>query len=265
MSADATAADPVVYPESDGKPMADNTLQWDWMVKIVGELREQFVGKDVFVAGDLFWYPVKGEPKLVQAPDALVAFGRPAGYRGSYKQWEEGGVAPQVVFEVHSPSNSRDEMYAKRRFYNKHGVEEYYYLDPYENRAFGWVRIEGELEAVTPLNEYISPRLGIRFEEGKGHLKLFADDGHEFRTREERVAEIEEELCKTMLAFEEQRERANQAVAEMHEEQQRAEEEFRRAEAERERAEAEKAAKELLAAKLRELGVDPDAVLKPTG
>jgi len=168
MSADATAAEPVVYPESDGKPMADNTLQWDWMVKIVGELREQFAGKDVFVAGDLFWYPVKGEPKTVQAPDALVAFGRPAGYRGSYKQWEEGGVAPQVVFEVLSPSNTRDEMVAKRRFYNKHGVEEYYFLDPYENRAYGWVRIDGELEAVTPLNEYISPRLGIRFDRGQG-------------------------------------------------------------------------------------------------
>ncbi len=89
-----TAADAVVYPDSDGKPMADNTLQWDWMVKIVGELRELFAGQPVFVAGDLFWYPVKGDPKTVTAPDALVAFGRPTGYRGSYKQWEEGGIAP---------------------------------------------------------------------------------------------------------------------------------------------------------------------------
>ena len=39
-----------VYPESDGKPMADNTVQWEWMVLIVEELREQFVGQEVFVA-----------------------------------------------------------------------------------------------------------------------------------------------------------------------------------------------------------------------
>ncbi len=94
----------IVYPESDGKPMADNTLQWDWMVKIVGELRGLFAGQDVLVAGDLFWYPVQGNPKAVIAPDALVVFGRPPGYRGSYKQWEEGGIAPQVVFEVLSPN-----------------------------------------------------------------------------------------------------------------------------------------------------------------
>ena len=111
----ATETDTVVYPDSDGKPMADNTLQWDWMVKIVGELREVFAGQTVFVAGDLLWYPVKGDPATVAPPDALVAFGRPPGHRGSYKQWEEGGVAPQVVFEVLSPSNTRAPSSANRR------------------------------------------------------------------------------------------------------------------------------------------------------
>ena len=28
----AEVLDAVVYPESEGKPMADDTLQWDWMV-----------------------------------------------------------------------------------------------------------------------------------------------------------------------------------------------------------------------------------------
>ena len=36
MSTNAPLTPDVVYPESDGRPMADNTLQWDWMVKIVG-------------------------------------------------------------------------------------------------------------------------------------------------------------------------------------------------------------------------------------
>ena len=243
MSADPTAADAVVYPESDGKPMADNTLQWDWMVKIVGELRELFAGKEVFVAGDLFWYPVKGDPKTVQAPDALVAFGRPPGYRSSYKQWDEAGVTPQVVFGVLSPGNTRDEMAAKLKFYGRHGVEEYYLLDPYKNRVFGWVRTDGELQSVVPMSEYVSPRLGVRFEEN-GELKLFAPDGREFRTREERVEEIQEELRKTALAFEDERTRALEAIRQLTE---------------------ERAAKDALAAKLRELGIDPDAVLKPAG
>lgn len=278
-------ADEVVYPDSDGKPMADNTLQWDWMVKIVGELRELFAGHTVFVAGDLFWYPVKGDPKTVMAPDALVAFGRPPGYRGSYKQWEEGGVAPQVVFEVLSPNNTRDEMDEKLKWYEKHGVEEYYFIDPYKNQLQGWTRREGELRSVYPMAGFVSPRLGIRFDVN-GDVKLFAPDGREFRTREERVEEIQEELRKTALAFEDERERAIKAerlarqIEEAAErERERAEQAAARAEQlsartqqlaaclqqERERAKQELELKERLAAKLRELGVNPDDIQKPTG
>jgi hypothetical protein len=60
------------------------------MVTLVGGLQTLFADNpDVFVAGDLLWYPVEGDNKTGIAPDALVAFGRPQGHRGSYKQWEE--------------------------------------------------------------------------------------------------------------------------------------------------------------------------------
>src|SRR5271156_6328246 len=86
----------IEYPESDGKPMAENTLQWQWIVTIEGGIDVVFArDPNVFVAGDLFWYPVKGRNDICCAPDALVVFGRPKGYRGSYKQWEEGGIGPQ--------------------------------------------------------------------------------------------------------------------------------------------------------------------------
>jgi hypothetical protein len=32
---------------------------------------------EVFVAGDLVWYPGEGRQETCQAPDVLVAFGRP--------------------------------------------------------------------------------------------------------------------------------------------------------------------------------------------
>ena len=86
----------IVYPDSDGKPMAENTLQFRWIVTIEGGLESLFArDPQVFVAGDLLWYPVEGKPKIRTAPDAMVAFGRPKGRRGSYKQWEEGGIAPR--------------------------------------------------------------------------------------------------------------------------------------------------------------------------
>ena len=79
--------------------MAENTLQFQWIVTIKEGLEVVFRhDPNVFVAGDLLWYPVEGDNKTRAAPDAMVAFGRPKGYRGSYKQWEECGIAPPVVF-----------------------------------------------------------------------------------------------------------------------------------------------------------------------
>src|SRR5580704_1291170 len=96
----------IEYPDDDGKPLSDNTLQYEWIVTIKGGLDAVFRDDpDVFVAADLLWYPVEGDNKTRQAPDAMVAFGRPKGYRGSYMQWREGGIAPQVAFEVLSPKN----------------------------------------------------------------------------------------------------------------------------------------------------------------
>src|SRR3990172_5631721 len=105
--------------------MGDNDQQRDWIVKIIENLKALFAGRpDVYVSVDLFWYPVEGNNRIVQAPDAMVVIGRPSGQRGCYKQWEENGVAPQVVFEVLSPCNTSEEMIRKRAFYQKHGVEE---------------------------------------------------------------------------------------------------------------------------------------------
>src|SRR5215813_10090303 len=93
------AGQEIVYPESDGKPVADNTKQFRWIVTIQGGLDALFKDDlNVFVAGDLLWYSVEGRPNIRLAPDVMVVFGRPKGDRGSYQQWREDGIAPQVVF-----------------------------------------------------------------------------------------------------------------------------------------------------------------------
>jgi Uma2 family endonuclease len=115
------------YPDSDGKPMADNTLQFRWILVIEQNIDWLFAeDPDVFVAGDLLWYPVEGNNRLSMAPDTMVVFGRPKGYRGSYQQWREDNIPPQVVFEILSPSNTMREMERKLLLYHSYGVEEYY-------------------------------------------------------------------------------------------------------------------------------------------
>jgi hypothetical protein len=60
----------IVYPDSDGQPMTENTLQFEWIVTIKGGLEATFRNRpDVFVAGDLLWYPVEGEPQIRSSAD----------------------------------------------------------------------------------------------------------------------------------------------------------------------------------------------------
>jgi len=53
---------------------------------------------------------------------------------------EEEGIAPQVVFEIRSPGNTIALMTRKFRFYERHGVEEYYLYDPDTGELSGWQR-----------------------------------------------------------------------------------------------------------------------------
>jgi Uma2 family endonuclease len=238
----------VIYPESDGQPMADNTEQFTWIVKIKENLEILFASQaDVFIAGDLFWYPVQGNPNIKQAPDTMVVLGRPKGKRGSYLQWAEDNVPPQVVFEILSPGNTLKEMTKKLQFYQGYGVEEYYIYDPAKNDLNGLIRSGDSFEVIEEMNDWVSPRLGIRFQLTSDTLEIFSPAGQKFLTPVE------------MDALREQ-------------ERQRAEQERQRAEQERQRAEQERQAKEValeelakerdryheLLAKLQEQGINTE-------
>lgn len=169
--------------------MADNTVQFRWIVRLVSNLKQLLSDQVAFVAGDLLWYPiqVKVPPVPAQAPDVLVALGRPAGDRGSYKQWEEGDIAPQVVFEILSPSNSARELLVKQAFYRKYGVLEMFFYDPESYDFWGLVRIHSDEEPlpITPINfPWISPTLGIRFEMAEDGLVVFYPSGEVFQDPE---------------------------------------------------------------------------------
>jgi Uma2 family endonuclease len=250
----------VTYPESDGKPMADNTEQFYWIVLIKEGLEALFADRqDVFVAGDLLWYPPEytgpGSVGPV-APDAMVVFGRPKGRRGSYVQVREEGIAPQVVFEVLSPNNTQREMQQKLTFYETHGVEEYYLWDPEKGNLLGWQREEDRLLPVFRTSGHVSPRLGVRFELRDGQLELYGPDDKRFLS----YVELKQRAEQAEQQREHERRRAEQAEQQREHERRRAEQAEQQREHERQRAEHERQRAERMSARLRELGVDPDAV-----
>jgi Uma2 family endonuclease len=234
----------VVYPESDGQPMADNTKQWDWIATIKINLDDLFRDRpDVFVAGDLLWYPVQGRPDIRVAPDAMIAFGRPKGDRRSYLQWKEGGIAPQVVFEILSPGKRAGAMEQKRLFYEQYGVEEYYLYDPDTYELVSWLRDGEALGLVQDMQGWISHRLGIRFEPLADGLRIVRPDGRPFETFID-VARQRDEVTRQRDEVVRQRDELARERDELAR---------RRDEADRQRERAER-----LAAKLRALGLEPE-------
>lgn len=253
----ATQPRPAVeYPESDGAPIAENTLQYQWIVTITGGIEYLFADDpDVFVGADLFWYPVEGRPDIRIAPDTVVAFGRPRGHRGSYRQWEEGGVPLHVVFEVLSPSNRFGEMSRKYEFYRRHGVEEYYIFnpDPLKTELAGFVRQQDALVEVARMDGHVSPRLGVRFDlPPGGELRIVGPDGQPFLTFAELARREEAER----LRAESERERVDRERDRADRERDRADWERERADQERERAEQAAREVEVLRERLRALGED---------
>ena len=225
----------IIYPASDGQPMADNTKQFRWIVIIKENLEILFAAiADVFIAGDLFWYPVQGSLHR-QAPDVMVVFGRPKGDRGSYKQWEEENIPPQVVFEILSPGNTVTAMTKKLLFYERYGVEEYYIYDPDTVELTGLLRNDNNLEEIEQINGWVSPRLGIRFVLKEDTLEIYRADNQRFLT----PVELDQLRQQERQRAEQEHQRAEEALAQLEQEQQRY---------------------QALIERLRERGIDPEQV-----
>jgi Uma2 family endonuclease len=230
------AMKPVQYPDSDGNRMADNTRQFRYIATLKGGFDNYYRERDdVFVAGDLLWYPIEGDNKTRYAPDVMIAFGRPPGDRGSYRQWEENNQPPNVVFEVMSPGNTAKEMAQKLQSYDRLGVHEYYVYDPDRGELSGWIRKEpaGALEEIENMQGWQSPLTQVTFRLDGDHLEVTRPDGEVFLTPVEMGMALDAER-------------------------QRADEERQRAAEERQRAEASELRAAKLAERLRSLGIDPD-------
>jgi Uma2 family endonuclease len=185
---------PLIYPDSDGKPIAENTLQFEWIALLHAGFETCYADDpNVFVAADLLWYPVQGNNRLQQAPNVMVALGRPRGHRRSYLQWNENNIAPQIVIEILSPGNRLNEMARKFDFYEEYGVEEYYIYNPDTYEFSVWVREGDRLRFAEFETAFISPRSGIRFvTDFESPLRVFHRNGEPFKLYREIDAERRE-------------------------------------------------------------------------
>jgi Uma2 family endonuclease len=226
----------VFYPSSDGEPLAETSVHIDAIINAVIALRNYLDGERAIVLADQFLYYAEGFPKLRVAPDVMVVVNVPPGARDNYKVWEEGQV-PAVIFEMTSAgTKDRDEI-DKKFLYESLNVLEYWQFDPKGEWISGKLRGYRLEEGVyVPIIDSRSDVLRLRLEVDESLIAFYREDtGEKLLASGELVQALREETLARQ-----------QAEALLEQEQQRADQEQQRA--------------DRLAARLRELGEDPDLV-----
>lgn len=172
------AAPTVVYPESDGKPMAETDRHRKLIMDFILMLEDHFEDvNDVYVSGDLLMYYEEGNIYKSVAPDVFVVFGVNKKDRRTYRTWEEGRT-PDFVLEAASPSTYNKDITEKKELYaSVLGVCEYYIYDPYGEvypHFQGYRLVDGVYEAIEFVNGRLpSLVLGLELGEHDGTLNLY--------------------------------------------------------------------------------------------
>ena len=168
----------IIYPETDGKPMAETDPHRKEMIAAIEALADYFRdAPDVYVSGNLLLYYEEGNKDASVAPDVFVVKGVPRGDRRIYKLWEE-GKAPDVVIEMTSRRTRLQDLGTKRALYAWMGVREYFLYDPLgeylEPPLQGYRLAERDYEWIEPVAEGVlySEELGLDLRLEDGRLRL---------------------------------------------------------------------------------------------
>lgn len=94
-------------------------------------LAARFGTGDIVVTERMAWFPDAEDTAIRLDPDLMVIFGRPKQQRVSYKAWAEEGVAPAVIIEVKSPTDTSHDYDRRLGRAVQHGVTEVLLIDPF--------------------------------------------------------------------------------------------------------------------------------------
>ena len=126
----ARTPDEILYPSSDGQPVAETDVHIEELLTFRTLLRLRYRHRDdVYVAGNLLLYYEQGNGAARVAPDVFAVFGVPSHNRRVFKVWEE-RAAPSFVMELSSRGTRLEDFGNKKALYARLGVEEYFMFDP---------------------------------------------------------------------------------------------------------------------------------------
>lgn len=192
-----------LYPESDGKPMAETERHFRELLKNFNRIEHHFAHiPDVYALGDMMMYYEEGNPRKSISPDIFVAFGIGKKERRIYKIWEE-GKPPDFVLEFSSKSTYRNDLTRKVQLYASIGISEYFVYDV--DRRYlpmplmGFRLVEREYVEISALANGGIPALtlGLEFHLLDEGLGIYDPQAREWlKTAEERAEDAEAEIAR---------------------------------------------------------------------
>jgi Uma2 family endonuclease len=229
----ASSADPdavpedVVFPPGDlysDEPPLESDLHRDQIDLLIRILRQLWQHRqDVYISGNLtVYYNAKRlKNRDFRGPDFFVVLGTDPKPRKSWMIWEEGGKYPNLIVELLSASTASNDRGPKKALYqDTFRTPDYFWFDPESLEFRGFHLVDGLYQALEPSEQ------GWLWSQ---QLQLFLGVHNRqlrfFTPAGELIPTPEEAAAAAELLADEERQR-----------------------------------NEKLAAKLRELGVDPDSV-----
>ena len=168
----------LVYPESDGEPMAESGKHVRTLLDMIEIISWLFRNvPDVHVCGNMFLYYEEGNPRKVISPDVFMVRGVSKKDLRTYKTWEQQPYL-DFVLELASPSTYTKDFNEKKMIYEKIlRVKEYYIYDPYGeiHPYFIGFRLVGDTyqEIAFVDGRLPSETLGLELGERDGVLRLY--------------------------------------------------------------------------------------------
>jgi Uma2 family endonuclease len=199
-TAPAPAEDDILYPSSDGEPMAETPIHIRALILLLQAMQDFLAAlTDIYIGADMFWYWEDGNPRARRVPDLMVIKGVGRAPRRSFFSWRENGAVPCLIVKIVSENTWREDLYEKRRLYAQLGVQEYFLFDPealylrpvlqgFRRNEHGvYVPLEPDTE-----DRLKSEELGLYFRAEGATLRLIeAATGQPIPTKDERIAQLQ--------------------------------------------------------------------------
>ncbi|MCA6589308.1 MAG: Uma2 family endonuclease [Pseudanabaena sp.] len=241
----------------DGEPLETNQHRVAMNVLIRSYQQYRGADTDFYVGGNMFIYYSTTQVKNrdFRGPDFFVALDVDGQRdRLGWVVWEEEGRYPDIIIELMSPSTANVDLGLKKQLYDRvFKTQDYFVYNPFDpNSLQGWHR-NSTYEAIAPDERgwLWCESLGLWLGTWQGTIDRETLTWLRFYDQSGALVLLPEEAAQQRAETEAQRAEA---------EAQRAEIEAQRAETEAQRAETERLRAERLAARLRELGEDPDSL-----